>query len=85
MQDRYGYKVSSSSARAVEQLDEAVRVSTSLRADAGDAYNACLAEDPDLALAHAGLAVVLHLGGQDYSGSGVDRRRPSLGPQRNAS
>ena len=64
MQDRYGYKVSSSSARAVEQLDEAVRVSTSLRAGAGDAYNACLAEDPDLALAHAGLALVLHLGGQ---------------------
>lgn len=64
MRDRYGYEVTSSSARAVEHLDEAVRLSTSLRLGVGDAYNACLAEDPDVALAHAGLAFILSAGGQ---------------------
>ena len=64
MQDRYGYEVTSSSARAVEHLDEALRLSTSLRLGAVDAYKDCLAEDSDLALAHAGLAFLLSAGGQ---------------------
>ena len=64
MKDRYGYEVTSSSARAVEHLDEAVRLSTSFRLGAGDAYKACLVEDPDLALAHAGMAFILNVGGQ---------------------
>ncbi len=64
MRDRYGYEVTTTSARAVEHLDEAVRLATSLRAGAVDAYKACLAEDPDLALAHAGIAFGLYFGGQ---------------------
>ena len=64
MNDRQGYEVSTSSARAVEHLDEAVRLSTSLRLGAGEAYKACLAEDPNVALAHAGMAFGLQVAGQ---------------------
>ncbi len=76
MQDRYGYEVTSSSARAVEHLDEAVRLTTSLRPGAYDAYKACLLEDPDFALAHAGLSFNLHVGGRP------DRARESIATAR---
>ncbi len=64
MKDHYGNEVTTSSARAVERLDEAVRLTNSLRMGAGDAYKACLAEDPDFAIAHAGVAFSLLVGNQ---------------------
>ena len=63
VRDRYGYEVSTTSDRAVEHLDEAVRLAGSLRAGAADAFKASLAEDPGVALAHAGIAFGLQVAG----------------------
>ncbi len=64
MNNRSGYEITSSSTRAVEHLNEAVRLTTSLGPGAADAYKACLLEEPNLALAHAGLSFTQHLDGQ---------------------
>jgi len=56
--DRYGLEITTSSGRAVEHFQEGMDRLLSYSAGAEDAFSAALAIDPDLAVAHTGLALL---------------------------
>jgi tetratricopeptide (TPR) repeat protein len=59
--DRYGLPVTTPSSVALETYDRGVRGLLGWEADALDTFNRAIAQDPALALAHAGAAVCLFL------------------------
>jgi pentatricopeptide repeat protein len=59
--DRYGLPVTTASSRALGRYDEAVHELLRWGGRAGDLFGAAAAEDPELALAHAGRALCLFL------------------------
>jgi tetratricopeptide (TPR) repeat protein len=59
--DAYGLTVTTASPAAVATYDRAVRALLGWQADALDLFRAAIAQDPGLALAHAGAAICLFL------------------------
>ena len=59
--DAWGLPVTASSTRALERYDRGIRALLGWEACALDEFREALAEDPGLALAHAGVAVCLFL------------------------
>lgn len=62
--DRYGLSLGTASAAACDAYNEACNLLLTLYPGAPAAFDRAIAADPDFALAHAGKARVLHLGGK---------------------
>jgi len=79
--DRFGLPVTTASAAALARYDAGTDELLGWRRGALDSFRAALAEDPELALAHAGVAVCLFLD-EDFAGAraaGGAARRAAAG------